>query len=203
MVATDAGAPGISDPGYRLIRAALQADVKIKVLPGPSAVTTALLLSGLPTDRFCFEGFPPRTQGAREKWFKDLAQEERTIIFFEAPHRIVESLTDAAGGFGLDRNGAICREMSKHYEEIVRGDISELVDWAKSKEILGEITVVVEGFDPGTREFSAEDLVKLVVEQEKAGESRKEAIAQVAKSNGVAKRVVFDAMVAYKSEDKI
>jgi 16S rRNA (cytidine1402-2'-O)-methyltransferase len=93
--------------------------------------------------------------------------------------------------------------MSKHYEEIVRGDISELVDWAKSKEILGEITVVVEGFDPGTREFSAEDLVKLVVEQEKAGESRKEAIAQVAKSNGVAKRVVFDAMVAYKSEDKI
>ncbi|NBO51434.1 MAG: 16S rRNA (cytidine(1402)-2'-O)-methyltransferase [Actinobacteria bacterium] len=203
LVVTDAGAPGISDPGYRLIRAALNSNIQVKVLPGPSAVTTALLLSGLPTDRFCFEGFPPRTKGARIKWFKDLATEERTIVFFEAPHRIIESLLDAQSAFGSNRKSAICREMSKHYEEIVRGDISELVDWAKSKEILGEITVVVEGFDPGTREFSAEDLVKLVVEQEKAGESRKEAIAQVAKSNGVAKRVVFDAMVAYKSEDKI
>ncbi|NBO16608.1 MAG: 16S rRNA (cytidine(1402)-2'-O)-methyltransferase [Actinobacteria bacterium] len=203
LVVTDAGAPGISDPGYRLIRAALNSNIQVKVLPGPSAVTTALLLSGLPTDRFCFEGFPPRTKGARTKWFKDLATEERTIVFFEAPHRIIESLLDAQSAFGSNRKSAICREMSKHYEEIVRGDISELVDWAKSKEILGEITVVVEGFDPGTREFSAEDLVKLVVEQEKAGESRKEAIAQVAKSNGVAKRVVFDAMVAYKSEDKI
>jgi 16S rRNA (cytidine1402-2'-O)-methyltransferase len=203
LVVTDAGAPGISDPGYRLIRAALNSNIQVKVLPGPSAVTTALLLSGLPTDRFCFEGFPPRTKGARTKWFKDLATEERTIVFFEAPHRIIESLSDAQSAFGSNRKSAICREMSKHYEEIVRGDISELVDWAKSKEILGEITVVVEGFDPGTREFSAEDLVKLVVEQEKAGESRKEAIAQVAKSNGVAKRVVFDAMVAYKSEDKI
>jgi 16S rRNA (cytidine1402-2'-O)-methyltransferase len=203
LVVTDAGAPGISDPGYRLIRAALNSNIQVKVLPGPSAVTTALLLSGLPTDRFCFEGFPPRTKGARTKWFKDLATEERTIVFFEAPHRIIESLSDAQSAFGSNRKSAICREMSKHYEEIVRGDISELVDWAKSKEILGEITVVVKGFDPGTREFSAEDLVKLVVEQEKAGESRKEAIAQVAKSNGVAKRVVFDAMVAYKSEDKI
>jgi len=203
LVVTDAGAPGISDPGYRLIRAALNSNIQVKVLPGPSAVTTALLLSGLPTDRFCFEGFPPRTKGARTKWFKDLATEERTIVFFEAPHRIIESLSDAQSAFGSNRKSVICREMSKHYEEIVRGDISELVDWAKSKEILGEITVVVEGFDPGTREFSAEDLVKLVVEQEKAGESRKEAIAQVAKLNGVAKRVVFDAMVAYKSEDKI
>ena len=203
LVVTDAGAPGISDPGYRLIRAALNSNIQIKVLPGPSAVTTALLLSGLPTDRFCFEGFPPRAQGARIKWFKELATEERTIVFFEAPHRIIESLSDAQLAFGSTRKSAICREMSKHYEEIVRGDISELLDWAKSKEILGEITVVVEGFDPGTREFSVEDLVKLVLEQEKAGESRKEAIAQVAKSNGVSKRLVFDAMVAHKSEDKI
>ena len=175
LVATDAGAPGISDPGYRLIRAALQADVKIKVLPGPSAVTTALLLSGLPTDRFCFEGFPPRTQGAREKWFKDLAQEERTVIFFEAPHRIVESLTDAAGGFGLDRNGAICREMSKHYEEVVRGNLGELIEWAKSKDILGEITIVIEGFDPESREFDQADLIQMVLNLEANGEGRKEA----------------------------
>ena len=203
LVATDAGAPGISDPGYRLIRAALAENIKIKVLPGPSAVTTALLLSGLPTDRFCFEGFPPRTKGARSKWFKDLSEEERTIIFFEAPHRIVESLTDAAEAFGKDRAGAVCREMSKQYEEVIRGSISQLITWAGSKEILGEITVVVEGFDLGSREFSDEQLINLVLAQEKSGEGRKEAIALVAKENGVSKRVVFDAMVAYKSGDKI
>lgn len=203
LVVTDAGAPGVSDPGYRLIRAAVESDVKIKVLPGPSAVVTALLLSGLPTDRFCFEGFPPRTQGARSKWFNDLAQEERTIIFFEAPHRIVESLKDAGDAFGLDRIGAVCREMSKHYEEVVRGEISQLIEWAESKDILGEITIVISGFDPGTREFDSAQLVQMVLNQESAGEGRKEAIAQVAKETGISKRVVFDAMVAYKSGDKI
>lgn len=203
LVVTDAGAPGVSDPGYRLIRAAVESDVKIKVLPGPSAVVTALLLSGLPTDRFCFEGFPPRTQGARGKWFNDLAQEERTIIFFEAPHRIVESLKDAGDAFGLDRIGAVCREMSKHYEEVVRGDLSQLIEWAESKDILGEITIVISGFDPGTREFDSAQLVQMVLNQESAGEGRKEAIAQVAKETGISKRVVFDAMVAYKSGDKI
>ena len=203
LVVTDAGAPGISDPGYRLIRAALQSNVEIKVLPGPSAVTTALLLSGLPTDRFCFEGFPPRTQGARAKWFEELAQQERTIIFFEAPHRITECLMDAADAFGLDRSGAICREMSKNYEEVVRGSIAELISWAKSKEILGEITVVIAGFDPASRQIAEEDLIKRVLELEEIGETRKEAIAQVAKKYAVAKRVVFDAMVTYKSEDKI
>ena len=203
LVVTDAGAPGVSDPGYRLIRAAVESDVKIKVLPGPSAVVTALLLSGLPTDRFCFEGFPPRTQGARSKWFSDLAQEERTIIFFEAPHRIVESLKDAGDAFGLDRIGAVCREMSKHYEEVVRGELSQLIEWAESKDILGEITIVISGFDPGTREFDSAQLVQMVLNQESAGEGRKEAIAQVAKETGISKRVVFDAMVAYKSGDKI
>ena len=203
LVATDAGAPGISDPGYRLIRAALQSNVEIKVLPGPSAVTTALLLSGLPTDRFCFEGFPPRTQGARAKWFEELAQQERTMIFFEAPHRITECLIDAGNAFGLDRSVAICREMSKHYEEVVRGSVTELISWSKSKEILGEITVVIAGFDPASRQIADEDLIKMVLELEEFGESRKEAIAQVAKKYAVAKRVVFDAMVTYKSEDKI
>ena len=203
LVVTDAGVPAISDPGYRLIRAALAEKIQIKVLPGPSAVTTALLLSGLPTDRFCFEGFPPRTSGARVKWFTDLRQEERTIIFFEAPHRIIQSLTDAGSAFGLDRNGAVCREMSKNYEEVVRGPISELITWANSKEILGEITVVIEGFDPSSRQFSVGDLIKLVLAHEDAGESRKSAIALVAKENLVSKRVVFDAMVTHKSEDKI
>ena len=203
LVVTDAGVPAISDPGYRLIRAALAEKIQIKVLPGPSAVTTALLLSGLPTDRFCFEGFPPRTSGARVKWFTDLRQEERTIIFFEAPHRIIQSLTDAGSAFGLDRNGAVCREMSKNYEEVVRGPISELITWANSKEILGEITVVIEGFDLSSRQYSVEDLIKLVLAHEDAGESRKSAIALVAKENSVSKRVVFDAMVTHKSEDKI
>ena len=203
LVVTDAGAPGISDPGYRLIRAALAESIQIKVLPGPSAVTTALLLSGLATDRFCFEGFPPRTSGARVKWFAELEKQERTIIFFEAPHRIAQSLVDAGSAFGLDRNGAVCREMSKHYEEVVRGPISELITWANSKEILGEMTVVIEGFDPSSRHFSVEDLIKLVLEQEASGESRKAAIALVAKENSVSKRVVFDAMVTHKSGDKI
>lgn len=203
LVATDAGSPGISDPGYRLVRAALQSNVEIKVLPGPSAVTTALLLSGLPTDRFCFEGFPPRTQGARAKWFEELAEEERTIVFFEAPHRITECLIDAGNALGLERRGAICREMSKHYEEVIRGSISELISWAKSKDILGEITVVLAGFELANRQIAETELIKMVLELEGIGESRKEAIAQVAKKNSIAKRIVFDAMVTYKSEDKI
>ena len=203
LVVSDAGMPTISDPGFRLARDASLENIAVQVLPGPSAVTMAVALSGLPTDRFCFEGFPPRTQGARSKWFNDLAQEERTIIFFEAPHRIVESLKDAGDAFGLDRIGAVCREMSKHYEEVVRGDLSQLIEWAESKDILGEITIVISGFDPGTREFDSAQLVQMVLNQELAGEGRKEAIAQVAKETGISKRVVFDAMVAYKSGDKI
>ncbi|NBU93114.1 MAG: 16S rRNA (cytidine(1402)-2'-O)-methyltransferase, partial [Actinobacteria bacterium] len=159
LIVTDAGMPGISDPGYRLVRAAIENNIKVKVLPGPSAVTSALLLSGLPTDRFCFEGFPPRTSSARLKWFNQLVEEERTIIFFEAPHRIVESLSDAFTAFGGNRIGAVCREISKQYEEVVRGDLTELLEWSKSKDILGEITVVISGFDAGIREISTEQIV--------------------------------------------
>ncbi len=203
LVVTDAGMPGISDPGYRLVRAAIAKNIKIKVLPGPSAVTTALLLSGLPSDRFCFEGFAPRTGGARESWFENLANEERTIILFEAPHRLLECLADAKSVFGPDRLGAICREMTKTYEEVIRGDLETLHNWAATTEILGEITLVIAGFDPDSRKFSATDLIAAVLKQEAAGISRKEAIAEVAKLTGVAKREVFDAMVTFKSQDRL
>jgi 16S rRNA (cytidine1402-2'-O)-methyltransferase len=202
LVITDAGLPGVSDPGYRLIRAAVENQIAIKVLPGPSAVTTALLLSGLPTDRFCFEGFPPRTQGARQTWLMEMAEEVRTIIFFEAPHRIIETLSDAVAIMGGERQGAICREMTKTYEETIRGSLSELLAWANSGEVRGEITMVLAGFDPSTRNFSPADLVALVLAQEAAGISRKEAIVAVAKNSGLAKRLVFDAMVDHKSGNK-
>jgi 16S rRNA (cytidine1402-2'-O)-methyltransferase len=203
LVATDAGMPGISDPGYRLVRAAIENNVQIKVLPGPSAVTTALLLSGLPTDRFCFEGFPPRTSAARLKWFTELAEEQRTIILFEAPHRITESLIDASNAFGGTRMAALCREMSKQYEEVIRGSLTQLVEWSESKEILGEITLVISGFDPGSREVDSMQLINDVLKQEAAGLTRKEAIAEVAKQYEISKRIVFDVMVAHKSGDKI
>jgi 16S rRNA (cytidine1402-2'-O)-methyltransferase len=203
LVVTDAGMPGMSDPGYRLARAAVEKNIKIKVLPGPSAVTTALLLSGLPSDRFCFEGFAPRTGGARTTWFENLANETRTIIFFEAPHRLLESLADAVSVFGPNRLGAICREMTKTYEEVIRGDLETLHSWAASTEILGEITLVIAGFDPDSRQFSEADLIAEVLKQEAAGISRKEAIAEVARITGRAKREVFDAMVTHKSQDRV
>jgi 16S rRNA (cytidine1402-2'-O)-methyltransferase len=203
LVVTDAGMPGISDPGYRLARAAVAKNIKIKVLPGPSAVTTALLLSGLPSDRFCFEGFAPRTSGARKTWFENLANETRTIIFFEAPHRLLESLADAVSVFGPNRLGAICREMTKTYEEVIRGDLETLHNWAATTEILGEITLVIAGFDPDSRQFTEADLIAEVLKQEAAGITRKEAITEVARITGRAKREVFDAMVTHKSQDRV
>ena len=201
LVVTDAGMPGVSDPGYRLVRAAIDNDIDVKVLPGPSAVTTALLLSGLPTDRFVFEGFAPRTSGARTTWFEDLIEEERTIIYFEAPHRIEESLSDAVKVLGGERQAAICRELTKTYEEVVRGTLAELLDWAKSKEVLGEITVVLSGFSAEKINIESGDLVRQVLQIEAAGLSRKDAIAEVAKENQIAKRTVFNAMVAHKSAE--
>ena len=195
LVVTDAGMPGISDPGYRLARAAVEKNIKIKVLPGPSAVTTALLLSGLPSDRFCFEGFAPRTSGARKTWFENLANETRTIIMFEAPHRLLESLADAVAVFGPNRLGAICREMTKTYEETVRGTLAELVTWSTSKEILGEITMVIAGAAVGTAEVTADQMVARVREFEAAGMDRKAAIATVADEFDLPKRIVYAAVV--------
>ena len=203
LVVSDAGMPGISDPGYRLTREAIAAGIPIRVLPGPSAVTTALLFSGLPTDRFCFEGFLPRTSGARITALEKLASEERTMIFFEAPHRLLESLQDCVTVLGAERLGAICREMTKTYEETIRGTLADLTTWAQAHEVLGEITLVVAGFDASARTFTPADLVEMVLAREGQGESRKEAIAEVAKATGIAKREVFDVMVAHKSAGRM
>lgn len=199
LVVTDAGMPTVSDPGFKLVRAAVEAKIPVEVLPGPSAVTTALALSGLPTDRFCFDGFVPRTQGAREKFFDALKFESRTIVFFEAPHRLVETLEVANTILGSDRKAALCREMTKTYEETVRGTLGEIQDWAKSKEILGEITIVVNGAVEGAKEMSQQEIIDAVRNLESAGMDRKEAISAVAEDFALPKRAVFDAMVAAKN----
>jgi len=200
VVVTDAGMPSVSDPGYRLVAAAVEAGVRVTAVPGPSAVLTALAVSGLPVDRFCFEGFLPRKGGGRTSRLAELSAEPRTMVFFEAPHRLAASLADMAAAFGPDRPAAVCRELTKTYEEIKRGALGELAKWADEGEIRGEITVVVGGATPGTgRELSAAELAELVfAKEESGGLRRKEAIAEVAAEVGLPKREVFDAVVAAK-----
>jgi 16S rRNA (cytidine1402-2'-O)-methyltransferase len=145
LLVTDAGTPGISDPGYRLVAAAAAAGIRVTALPGPSAVTTALAVSGLPTDRFCFEGFPPRRAGERQRRFAELATDRRTQVYFESPRRLAQTLTELAASHGEDRQAVVCRELTKIHEEIVRGPLAELSGWAGSGAVRGEITLVVAG----------------------------------------------------------
>ena len=203
LVVSDAGMPTISDPGFRLMRDAIAGGIEVSVIPGPSAVTTAIALAGLPTDRFVFEGFSPRTSGAREKFFENLRNEERTIVWFEAPHRLVDALEDAVAVFGPERLGAICREMTKRYEETIRANLGELLAWAKSSEVLGEITMVLKGAATNSAEITTEAMVSRVKEFEAVGMDRKAAIATVADEFAVPKRSVFTAMVEAKSTSKI
>ena len=203
LVVSDAGMPTISDPGFRLMRDAIAAGIVVAVIPGPSAVTMAIALAGLPTDRFVFEGFSPRTSGAREKFFENLRNEERTIVWFEAPHRLLDALEDAVAVFGPTRRGAICREMTKRYEETIRATLGELLSWAQNNEVRGEITMVLEGAPSNSAEITSEGMVSRVREYEAAGMDRKSAIATVAEEFSVAKRVVFAAMVDSKSASKI
>ena len=195
LVVSDAGMPTISDPGFRLMRDAIAEGIEVCVIPGPSAVTMSVALSGLPTDRFSFEGFPPRTAGARLATFEKLRFEERTMVFFEAPHRLADSLVDAVTVFGADRLGAICREMTKRYEETVRGNLGELSTWASTNEVLGEITLVIAGAATDSASLTAADMVGRVREFEAAGMDRKSAIATVAEEFGIAKRLVYAAVV--------
>lgn len=192
VVVTDAGMPSVSDPGYRLVAAAVEAGVRVTCVPGPSAVLMALAVSGLPVDRFCFEGFLPRKAGERHTVLSGLASERRTMVFFEAPHRLADMLAAVGEAFGADRQVAVCRELTKTYEEVVRGPVGELVDWAR--EARGEITVVVAGAGVPVADVDGE--VDGIRERVAAGERLKAVCAEVAARTGLSKKALYDAVVA-------
>jgi 16S rRNA (cytidine1402-2'-O)-methyltransferase len=192
LLVTDAGMPSVSDPGYRLVAACVAENLPLTCLPGPSAVTTALAVSGLPSDRFCFDGFAPRKAGEKAKWFAELAGERRTVVFFESPHRLAATLGEAAHVLG-DRRAAVCRELTKTYEEVRRGTLAELATWA-AEGVRGEITVVLEGARP--RAVSVTDLVAEVCARVATGERLKSAAAEVAEGAGVSKKELYDAVLA-------
>ena len=201
LLITDGGMPGISDPGYLAIQVALEVGAEIEVLPGPSAVTTALVLSGLPMERFIFDGFPPRAANARLDYLHSMKNQERTIVLFEAPHRIEELVRDLVAVFGENRRVALCREMTKRYEETFRGSLIELQRWVNEREVLGEVTVVIEGAQPTEVLARAPEVIaRLVAAREAAGMERREAVAAVAQELNLRKREVFDALVASKME---
>jgi 16S rRNA (cytidine1402-2'-O)-methyltransferase len=192
--------PTISDPGYRLVQEAILQGIPVSVIPGPSAVLAALAVSGLAVDRFTFEGFLPRKSGERQKVFEDLLHETRTMVFFEAPHRLVETLVDMQAVLGSERRAVICRELTKTHEEIIRGTIGELVEWS-DREILGEITLVLSGAAPLAASTPA-DWISHVATRVELGESQRDAIAQVARELGIPKRDVYDAVLASRRDEK-
>ncbi|HVE97388.1 MAG TPA: 16S rRNA (cytidine(1402)-2'-O)-methyltransferase [Pseudonocardiaceae bacterium] len=193
VVVTDAGMPVLSDPGFRLVAACVREGLRVTCVPGPSAVTTALAVSGLPSERFCFDGFPPRRAGPRRRWLAGLADEGRTCVFFESPHRLAATLLQAAEVLGEDRAAVVCRELTKPYEEVRRGGLGALARWAADG-VRGEITVVLSGAPPaGPPEVA--DLVSEVTERVTAGERLKEAVAAVAAAHGVPKRDLYQAAV--------
>jgi 16S rRNA (cytidine1402-2'-O)-methyltransferase len=208
LLVTDAGMPGISDPGYRLVSGAIEAGIRVTVLPGASAVTAAVAVSGLPNDRFCFEGFPPRKTGELSRRLTALASEPRTMVFFESPRRLARTLAEMASAFGADRPAVVCRELTKTHEEIRRAALGDLAQWAASGAVLGEITVVVGGARGEAAPASAgtaagiappAEAAARVAAAEQAGRTRKEAIAQVAAELGIPRREVYDAVVRAKS----
>jgi 16S rRNA (cytidine1402-2'-O)-methyltransferase len=197
VLVTDAGMPSVSDPGFRLVSACVAADLPVTCLPGPSAVTTALVLSGLPCERFCFEGFAPRRPGERRRWLGALATEPRTAVFFESPRRLATTLADAVEVLGEDRPAAVCRELTKTYEQVLRGSLAELAKWATDGEVRGEITVVLAGAEPSVAPLDA--LVARVRERVDGGERMKDAVSAVAAGSGVPKRELYAAAVSDES----
>ena len=198
LAVTDAGMPSISDPGYRLVVACVAAGIPLTCLPGPSAVTTALTVSGLPVDRFCFEGFAPRKQSARRSWLAALAGEQRTWVFFESPRRLADTLRDAVDELGADRRAVVCRELTKTHEEFVRGTLTELADWAGNG-VLGEITVVVAGAQPRA---DIDALVGEVNALADDGMRVKDACAQViaAHPGAPSRRALYDAVLRSRQD---
>lgn len=197
LVVSDAGMPLVSDPGYRLVSACVEAGIPVSCLPGPSAVTTALALSGLPSDRFCFEGFPPRKSAARRTWLAGLAAEPRTVVFFESPRRLAECLNDAVEELGPTRRAAVCRELTKLHEEVRRGTLGELAEWAADG-VLGEITVVLDGATP---EADMATLVTEAIALIDDGMRAKDACAAVVSDHPGApsKRDLYDAVLRARS----
>ncbi|QOI65273.1 16S rRNA (cytidine(1402)-2'-O)-methyltransferase [Arthrobacter sp. TES] len=195
LMVSDAGMPAVSDPGFRLVEGAVAAGLTVTAVPGPSAVLTALALSGLPTDRFCFEGFLPRKSGERNSRLGELADERRTMVFFEAPHRLEVMLRALHERFGPERRGAVCRELTKTYEEVIRGSLRELLEWAENNEVRGEIAVVVGGA-PEQAPGKPEDHVAAVNELVTQGIRLKEAVAAVAEDARISKRELYAAVLA-------
>lgn len=200
LVVSDAGMPTVSDPGFLLVRAAVAKGIEVTVIPGPSAVLSALAVSGLPTDRFTFEGFLPRKQGDRRKMFAHLVREPRTMVFFESPHRILESLEDAVRELGADRLGSVSRELTKKFEHTERGTLAELVEWAKSVP-KGEMVLVVAGAT--AQVVKTEDLVEQVLSLTAEGAGLKDAVAEIASAAGASKgdlyQLVLEARKAQSS----
>jgi 16S rRNA (cytidine1402-2'-O)-methyltransferase len=192
LVVSDAGMPTVSDPGFLLVRAAVKANVAVTIIPGPSAVLSALAVSGLPTDRFTFEGFLPRKTGDRKKAFESLAREPRTMVFFESPHRILESLEDAASVLGSDRQASVSRELTKKFEHTQRGTLPELVEWAKS-EPKGEMVLVIAGAQ--VVEVKSEDLVQQVLALIEDGVGLKQAVAEIAGAAGAGKSELYQSVL--------
>ena len=193
VVVTDAGMPSVSDPGYRLVAAAVESGIRVTSVPGPSAVLMALAVSGLPVDRFCFEGFLPRKGGEKARVLADVAAERRTMVFFEAPHRLVDTLRAMATAFGGSRRAAVCRELTKTYEEVRRGTLDELVTWA-AEGVKGEITIVVAGAEREVH--SLEEAVSGIRERVTSGERLKDVCADVAARTGLSKKALYDAAIS-------
>jgi len=200
LVVSDAGMPTVSDPGFLLVRAAVEAEVEVTVIPGPSAVLSALAVSGLPTDRFTFEGFLPRKQGDRRKMFASLSREPRTMVFFESPHRILESLEDAVLELGAERSATVSRELTKKFEHTERGSLAHLVEWAKS-EPKGEMVLVVAGAQVAQVQFS--DLVEQVMALLEDGAKLKEAVAEIAAAAGASKSDLYQLVLDHRKAENI
>jgi 16S rRNA (cytidine1402-2'-O)-methyltransferase len=199
VVISDAGTPAISDPGYRLVTKAIEENISITVIPGPSAVLSALVLSGLPTDRFSFEGFIARKGKERTEILNNLNTQSRTMVIFESPRRTLQTLQDIQEIVGDERKAAVVREISKTYEEVIRGSLKELVAWANSKEVLGEITLVIAGVENTGKKEVDEQAIGEVKQLIAAGSSFKDAVQEVSTQRGLSRRELYEASLRLDS----